>query len=1329
MSVGGAGAHGARTAAAFAIVLLLVPILPVAPPAAAQGGSDPWWGPSARDRPTEGWALRLPIVVENPHAYPMTDPLVWADVDFGKLLIEAGWTSQGSFAERRLRGFTLDVDSIRVVEYARGFAQGPIDGVDTRPSPAHFYTSPFDAARYSEFSPDRNPAGTLLFQVKGTIPVEGKRYYYVYANPLEYGKKEPYAWPLAERGALDSFLWGTSGTTFLGYEPNQPGQSHALRFVAETTVAGKPTTVTLYEFNVGRFVPVPSSTASPNPVTLPQAGASGFFLPPAGKPFKVVADRPITVQAHGATALVGAVQHVPETCGWFPSMGGSFAGRSFWVYGHRGAIAGGGNVVVHKASRGTVVAGFAGTDTRVTLTEGSPSAELFLPAGEWRIVVVQGAGSIMVSGVCDPSSTGGWPTRSVPALSGGPSGVDFITGAPADGGFLRVCPEERTSLRVILTARPTFQIAPEGPVDATEPTIASPRVGCHAIPATPTTPRDQFGLSAIATDEDKHPVEGAPVPFRVVTGASRRQVDSAERPATGHWGGLLATDFHVSGAAGILAYFNDTRVTIFYEMKDGSSTNRSISLPAFYAIPPPALPDQWTGRAQVLASKPVTVVSTERMDNSYTHHVPGLPANARLQLGALEFRGPLVELRSPETEARQLFRSTGPGTPLSFRLEAINLGKWISGGDLPDAIDVSCEGPVEWTISGCAREFRLGSGQGERFDVVVTPSVDDVNTTGYITVTARSRSGDVESTFRLAVYVEIRYGVAMWFDVPNGRKTIDPAIGVDPGGTQPYTIVIKNTGSAEDVFDLRAADPKEGWTQRLTHDGVEVSSIRLRGDETAELLFEVKAPDAETAPQNLVPITAESRSSDLATAKDIVNTATRIRPKVSIALAVDPAARQTAPGETATFNVTVLNSGNDIFRISFDRLSDLPPGWSAELGVEEIDLGPGEPFTFPLRVTPPADARAATRASYKLGAQTDTGGGGGGIPGDQVSVEVVVRRVYDLETPALVEAPAVPGETLDYVLPLANHGNGDVTIELLPGAATGFVVRTDDALALGVNDSGDLRLRIDVPAGTPPGPAFVNLTLRLSNEATQSILVPLQVAPRASLSFRGPSDLAAAPLRATPLRLTVANDGNLPGSFALGGTLPDGWTLRFEPATVTLAPGGTADVVAYVNASRDATDGAYGGRLTATLDGAEAGAHDLAVAVSRPELFIAGVDASGELETGQLVVVSARIGNRGAIAAEDVEVALVVDGQVVDQVVLERVTPAQQQVATLSWLATRSGGEVRVVIDPAERIVMSSRDGDEAGVSFATGFGVPGVGLVALLGAGAAVAALRRRRS
>lgn len=1354
MSVrGGLGTRGLWAAAApsrgiaLALLMLAPGLLLLAAPSEAQSASDPWWGPSDRNDPTVGYAVRIPIVVENTRLEFVRDPIVTVDIDFGKLLVKAGWTNRTAGTDTTLRGFTLDVNSIRVLEYQRGFVGGPVGGSQALPVPHRFYTAPFEAERTREFDAQRNPSGTLMFRIPGFFEREGKRFFYVYANPLEYEKQPsaPATFPLQELAPIDSFGWGTTGQVFYGFEPAQEGQAHQIEVRSLDTA--QPTKVEVFQADLGRFAPVAATSTYANPQTLQGDRAAGTFFVPANKPYKIVADRPVVVMAHGA--LVPPVDNTPtqetgpggktDWRGYIPSLTGSYAGTAFWVYG--------GSMFSTPAGRPSVkmtviLAGDSGAATvqtshsSVTLTAAEPIREVSVNYAGWTFV--QSSAPILLFMGDTLTSTSPYWGHQVPSRTGGPTGREFLTTIPYDGGYVRICPSsEDAAVRLVDFDRQQAQLAPEGPVSTTPPLSLTKGTMCQVAAGTTAFPRDApvlaYSVKQGAAEAGRFMLESA---------AKKRVLEYQERPFIGHYGGEGGTRFHTEGRVGVFGFYNDTRVTVFVERERNGErfvTNQTfaVSTDGFQPFDPLGQFPDATGVLTFVSTKPISVVSLEPTGNTgYAYFVPGRPISPKTILGNAEFRGPLVDLRSREKEGRQDVRSTGPGSPITFPLEVINLGHWIAGESLSDTITLTCTGLQGWTVEHCDRQVTLTTGNAERVDVTITPPPDALNTKGVIVVEARSKFGNVVSKFELHTFVEIRYGVGLWFDVEGGRKTIDPAIGVDPGETYRYAVVIKNTGSAPDLFDLTVEpDARPGWAQALLLEGEPVKELALASGETRVLTFAVTAPNAEAAQQNIVSISAQSTRSALA--GDVVNTATRIRPKVSISMTLDPATRVTAPNETGLFNITVTNTGNDIFLVQLAREGLLPVGWNASFNLEppEINLNPNpgrDPnlsYTFQLRVTPPLGSRAGDLATFKITAQVDSGGGTS-IPGDEATAVVVVRKIHNVTAPPLLDARAEPGQALDYVLPVTNHGNGNDVIELLAGATTPDWDVTTDAppVALGVDEAADIPLRIQVPPLTLPGLYNLTFTLRLSREAFQNLTIPIDVRPTPRLAYVGNVDLSFPPGRAYEARLFVENTGNLAGAFALVADAPEGWNVTLLPPRVTLAPGERAPVAVRVNATRDAPDATYDLALRATLDEADAGATRGTVTLARPDLRITSIDASGSARPGELVLVAATVQNVGGIAAENVSVALVVDGEAVDQVVLARIPGGDAKIATLSWVSTKRTDDIRVVLDPADEIVEATATGDDAQVVFSSKL-VPGPGILLLAGAvGATALALRNSR-
>ncbi len=447
---------GGRTIAFAFIALMIAPLMLslVTDSAVAQKSSDPWWGPSSPTDPTGGWAIRIPIIIENNRTDRMVNAPVSVELDFTRILLDGGWTSQTVGADERLRGFTLDIDSIRVVEYGRGFASGPIAGPGTEPVPHVFYEAPLQGARTRDFDASRNPSGTLMFLAESLFPTE-KRYYYIYANPLEFTKTAPATFAPIRSAPLDGYLWGTTGTVTYGYVPQQSNQLHRIQVTRQAPFATAPASVTVSEYAFSKFTPVSTTAQFPNPVTLTSASPSATFFVPGGKFFKVESAEPVAVMMHGNPTLAR------ENFGYVPSTLNSYAGNMFRVFGPPldNAGASTGSVTLIKVPGGGSVTVSSDTST-VRLTDGSPTSTIPIPPGWSALSVSPSTGRILVSTTV--STSGPFQGHAVPALTGGPEGTRFLAPVPPDGGFARVCTDAALALRVADLVDPNQQLYPPG---------------------------------------------------------------------------------------------------------------------------------------------------------------------------------------------------------------------------------------------------------------------------------------------------------------------------------------------------------------------------------------------------------------------------------------------------------------------------------------------------------------------------------------------------------------------------------------------------------------------------------------------------------------------------------------------------------------------------------------------------------------------------------------------------------------------------------------------------------------------------------------------------
>lgn len=1385
MRVGGRASRGSGSAGGLAppaersgyraLVLALVLIaqgaVVLSAPGAEAQGVPKWFGPSDSAKPSEGWAFRAPVVVINDNDSPVDNAVVAVEMDFGKLLVEAGWINESRGTRVQPRSFTLDPASIRVVEYERGFRD--FKNAVARETPHLFYPALFESsAKGMEFNATTNPAGTVLWVLKDRTLANDRRYYYVYFNAREYGTVPAPQFTENDQGPLAAYPYAGRGTTFYWYENGATGNTNRLDVFAPF----EDTTVAIYreellgQYRLAKISGLPRGQGGEyrsNPDTFGNAtnGAYFSYALPQNAHYKLVASKPVQVTGHGSvqTGNVGPNGAQFGSGAFALSVEGSYAGRMFRIPAYSGSFrvyASDPTVTTSVQVRSLSDPGIPEETANVvdfgTVSASRPtyvySGTGVQNTGQFNtyLVEVTSGKPVLVQYLPMPGFRG--QNHAIPARSGALTGTTFgMQGVNED--VVRVRALEETLVSIADPLDTSVQVYPLG--DATTPPAT-------LAPACDARVKERAGLdldvnatwNGLTVDVVSEKAGGGAGAHLAVETGGRR-----DAPNAGFFGGLGGQRVLATGPLSVVAHFNETRLTI-KECTSKGETTRPVTLARDGRVTldrPGARAGGATSQAryEILSNKPVSVFSIENTDY-YARFIPGRPVSPTYELGALEFRGHLVDLRSPERPGLIVPKTTGPTKPVDFKLTAFNLGQWIGGANLPDTITITCVSDRLWDIKGCGdedetKQIALPSRSSQTFVLTITPKNAPPNDQAKIVVTATSETTGVKASITLFVTVEISYDVGMWFDFVGGLEAIKPPRSVDRGEPAVYRIVIKNLGSVRDTYDLEKTEDANarGWASRLVRtlaDEAEITRITLNADATETLLLEVQSPgsDAGEDVQNFFETLVKATSVQSAATSDVVTAATRIRADIQFALAVDEATKLGIPGKPTPFNVSLENRGNDIARIALSREGVLPERWDAIIVdskgtlFTDIDLPPAAKLNVTLLVTPPPAARAGDLATVRLGARTTVGDE---TRATEESATVIVRQVHNVTLPEPAEITARPGDEIRYALDLTNVGNGDEVVELIrssvrvsdeAGAAfSAWPLRgtAGDEIPLPREDAGILEVAVTVPDAMPANLYNVNFTLRLSREGAMNVTLPVNVQQVRQHALDVPAEIRVSPGQEFSFPVDVRNTGNVQDVATLTATLPSGWAFRFEPPTTFLPPGASERVTLVVNASRDAREGDTAFDLSAAFsNGGTPSVAGADVTVGRPDLVLGEPLTQGTTRRGDVLVVSVPVGNRGTMDAADVRVALVVNGEAVDTVTLARVPAGTERLATLKWQVERGVESVELVVNPDGRVVESSEEGGTVAVSFATSAGIPAPALPLVLLALAPLALLVRRR-
>jgi uncharacterized membrane protein len=329
----------------------------------------------------------------------------------------------------------------------------------------------------------------------------------------------------------------------------------------------------------------------------------------------------------------------------------------------------------------------------------------------------------------------------------------------------------------------------------------------------------------------------------------------------------------------------------------------------------------------------------------------------------------------------------------------------------------------------------------------------------------------------------------------------------------------------------------------------------------------------------------------------------------SIQLTTPYPAVAVAPGAKVTFDVSVKTPTAERVNLSLEAV---PTGWSAIMRgggfvVDGVQTNGTDAAIVTLEITVPADATTGTgRVTVKAtsaGASTSL----------DLDLRVTQSAAGDVTlTTQYPELKGVSSTNFTFSLSLTNDTSDDLTFGVVAGGPDGWTVTATVAsqaqAATAVVKAGETST-LTVTAKAPPDaiagtyPITVDAT---SGDKTAHADLSIQITGSYSLSMTttdGRLNAGASAGGTTDLGLVITNSGTADvENVELSASPPSGWTVTFEPTTVTVAAGGTQNVTAHIKASSDAIAGDYvvTMRSTSTLASATA---DIRVTVETSPLW------------------------------------------------------------------------------------------------------------------------------
>lgn len=1368
-----------RTARLTVAVALLLAAPLLAPIVAPQSQLPlEWWGSTTLG---QGFHMRVPVTVTNPHAYSLTNAPVATELDIRGLLIEAGWVATPSGDRDLLQSFELEPNSVRVVWMTDFEAQstGPTHGrmkvfdpaleasnIARYEVPSLFFPGALSGETHA-FDSRLDPYITVVWRVPGILAPGDRRFFMVYFDTEGNPAHPPSTTSSTFAGAdLESLFWSGPGATLYGHvnpPRSQTGTVGVIGLHPQTKVH------VFVSSGTGRFAPLAASSGQPNPFTLGKNELRDVTLT-SGTPvtFKLVADRPILATVASA--------------GFVPSLDAGMTGREF-LFAMRRPI-NWEQDTVHFISTGTeetlvrveslkdptkkyefemnvatnqypyttghrtgAVAGPGAQHACYPTDLTSPSPALPAGPGLYRATVIKGPRVFLqmqpVDGLAQVPSATGAPLGK--KFYGATGWTDFTSGGgvclPSSRGGTWMAAAAQTSALRVTTPEDPLQLDPRGSPGSPPP---PPRV----IAAAP----EGAGEPHTAALRDRPLVfDGATTPLALFTGSFPPQVDVAgafpsAAPVTGDsvvptlngplGGGAGARNFVGVGATMVIAPYNNTVLEVDLDYMGSGRSRQVVPLGAdgLARFEDLSTQDRLQG-IRISADRPVLVYPLAGPPGA----LAGVPAFLATQVGQAEFRGYLVDIASTNG-LEPLTGSTLAGVPITYTMKITNLAKQAGGAGVADAVDVTLSAPpAKWRATLDRSVINLAAGETQEVRVTIDPDADlPPQSQGAVSVRVASRGNpNMQDSLQTVTLLKRSFDVGLWFDQVDGAKTQTRS--VSAGTPIDYSLVVRNQGSATDRIELQTTAADVGWQLLLLQGTQEVTQLELDPHESATVRFRVVPPATLNEGILITTVTAKSLSS--AAAIDRATTTSRVAAPSDLFLDVPEVTRFVNPGADALFPVTLSNKGKGGAEVVLNTQAGTAVGWgqplvfvksprdASRVPVTRISLGPGESLPLFVALAAPAGASAGETATLRFGA---------GLSGSTQSLEaflqVIVRAVHVLDQtlPSLPLEVPQDGKNVTAEIRLRNRGNLPESLRVTVGdLPAGWSLDVPTVLLLPINGTQVFALRLQPAAGAPIGRYNITLAL-VSHDGNKTLIaLPTVVGVVAREALNPPALVLAQPGRAARIPIPIENRGNAPMLVRVETPPGEPWTLASPLETISVPPGAQQVLNVGLEVPADAALGATEHRLRLLLRADQAGAVEsqrivtISIDVDRADLRVSDAE---RFPTAAGTLVRAVVSNLGNRSALDVLAELRVGAETVDRVTIDDLPPGDS--ANLSFLQPPGKtGDVSIVVDGSNQAVERDESNNVVSLDSPPRKSTPAfeVGL-AVLGGAAAARGFRRAR-
>jgi uncharacterized membrane protein len=300
-----------------------------------------------------------------------------------------------------------------------------------------------------------------------------------------------------------------------------------------------------------------------------------------------------------------------------------------------------------------------------------------------------------------------------------------------------------------------------------------------------------------------------------------------------------------------------------------------------------------------------------------------------------------------------------------------------------------------------------------------------------------------------------------------------------------------------------------------------------------------------------------------------------------------------APGSKVSFDIAVASTRAANIALA---IKGAPSGWTATLHgggfvVDSVAVTGSKDATVRLDVSVPATAADGSQAL------TVTGSGGGAEDNLSITIRVAAGAAGDITmTTASPTLTGASDATFSFPLTLQNDSAQDVTVSATATGptpewtVTAKLTGSEQAASTIVKagSSTGINVSVTAPQNAPAGQYPIHVTATAGSKTIEADL-GIEITGTYKLTLSTPGDLLSAHGSAgagTQQQFIITNTGTAPlTNVKLTSTAPTSWKVTFDNDTIdTIAPQGTATVVATILPSGEAVAGDYVVTVTSAND-------------------------------------------------------------------------------------------------------------------------------------------------